>query len=163
LTEAQYSETWKMVISCILATDMSLHFVLVGQFEAMVKEKSFNKKNPDHHKLIANMLLKCADISNVVKVFPIAKHWADVLCEEFFTQGDVEKAKGLEVSPLMDRATVVTPQMQLGFINSICIPVFTLLTSFMPSHNHLLVTLKYNVAEWNKILQRAMNEKNPQK
>jgi hypothetical protein len=127
LNDKQHGELWKMLISCILATDMALHFVLIGQFEGIVQGKvPFNKENFDHKKLIASMILKCADISNVVKPFQIAKKWAEILCNEFFLQGDIERAKGLEVSPLMDRDSVVMPQMQLGFINSICFPIFSI-------------------------------------
>jgi hypothetical protein len=163
LTEQQYSELWKLMISSILATDMSLHFSLLGTFESLVvKEKSWTASNPEHRKLMANMLLKCADISNVVKPFHIAKRWAEVLCTEFFMQGDIEKAKGLDISPLMDRDTVIMPQMQLGFINSICVPIFSLLCNFLTELGPLLETLRDNIAEWNKILQKGLEGTPPQ-
>jgi hypothetical protein len=47
LDEQQYSEIWKTMISSILATDMSLHFALVGQFEQLVNG-TFDKENYDH-------------------------------------------------------------------------------------------------------------------
>eukprot|EP01116_Phalansterium_solitarium_P020028 TRINITY_DN5788_c0_g1_i1.p1 TRINITY_DN5788_c0_g1~~TRINITY_DN5788_c0_g1_i1.p1 ORF type:complete len:1275 (+),score=428.42 TRINITY_DN5788_c0_g1_i1:108-3932(+) len=156
LTDQQYSLVWKVMISSILATDMSLHFNLVGKFEALVDKGSFDVEELDHRKLLASMLLKCGDISNVCKPFGIARRWAEILCSEFFMQGDLEKAKGLELSPLMDRSNVVIPQMQLGFINLICAPLFKLLSTFMPDLVITLDTLKSNAAEWSKILQKGM-------
>jgi hypothetical protein len=60
----------------------------VGQFESLVHipNTSFTS---DQKKLLANILLKCADISNVVKPFHIAKRWAEILCNEFFIQGSI--------------------------------------------------------------------------
>ena len=40
--------------------------------------------------------MKTADLSNVCKPFPIAKYWASAITEEFFYQGDLEKAEGLD-------------------------------------------------------------------
>ena len=154
LDDQQYSEVWKLLISCILATDMALHFALVSQFETLIQNRP-SQLSYEQKKLVANMLLKCADISNVVKPFPIAKNWAEILCNEFFLQGDIEKAKGLEISPLMDRASVIMPQMQLGFINSICFPLFNMLVSFIPDLVVLTNTLKDNITEWNRILKQG--------
>jgi hypothetical protein len=157
LDEEQTSVLWKIMISSILSTDMSLHFALVSQFENVVsKEKNFDSENYEHRKLLANMLLKCADISNVIKPFPIAKRWAEIICQEFFMQGDMEKAKGLDISPLMDRNRVVIPQMQLGFINSICVPIYNLLVAFTDELEIVVKTLRENIEEWNQILQKGM-------
>ena len=42
-------------------------------------------------------LLKCADISNVAKPLPVAMEWAVAVSDEFFAQGDLERAQGIEV------------------------------------------------------------------
>jgi cAMP-specific phosphodiesterase 4 len=70
-------------------------------------------------------ILHCADISNPVKSWDIGKVWADLVCEEFFQQGDRERVEGLEVSPMMDRAIVNLPNMQLGFMEYIVAPLFS--------------------------------------
>ena len=44
-------------------------------------------------------LLKCADISNVAKPLPVAMEWAVAVSDEFFAQGDLERAQGIEVRP----------------------------------------------------------------
>jgi hypothetical protein len=150
------------MIQAILATDMSMHFSLLGKFEQLVKANPTNGLDKvttmETKKLLGCILLKCADISNVVKPFPIAKNWAEILCREFFMQGDIERSKGMDVSPLMDRDSVVMPQMQLGFINSICVPIYTLLSTLIPDLQITLNTLKDNITEWNKILQLGMNK-----
>ena len=47
--------------------------------------------------------LKCADVSHLA-ADPVLHHkWAVKLEEEMFRQGDLERAKNMAVSPLMDR------------------------------------------------------------
>ncbi len=163
LSEEQVSSLWKTLISAILSTDMSLHFHLVKEFESIVSvEKSFDASKQEHRKLLADMVLKCADISNVIKPFPIAKKWAEIICQEFFAQGDMERERGIAVSPLMNRQTVVIPQMQLGFINSICVPIFSLFSVFDNSLTTIPRNLKKNIEEWNLVLQQGMLEQQKQ-
>ena len=49
---------------------------------------------------------------------------------EFFDQGDVERARGLPVSPLCDRSQANVPSAQLGFIEFCVEPVFKPLSKF---------------------------------
>ncbi|PRP78206.1 3'5'-cyclic nucleotide phosphodiesterase family protein, partial [Planoprotostelium fungivorum] len=156
LSEEQMASLWKTMISAILSTDMSLHFHLVKEFETIVTEHSFDASRQEHRKLLSEMVLKCADISNVIKPFPIAMKWAEIICQEFFNQGDMERQRGVAVSPLMNRATVIIPQMQLGFINSICVPIFSLFSSFDNSLTNISKHLKNNIQEWNSVLQTGM-------
>jgi hypothetical protein len=44
--------------------------------------------------------------------------------EEFFQQGDKEKAAGMEVSPMCDREVGTKHDSQIGFINFIVKPAF---------------------------------------
>ena len=50
-------------------------------------------------------LVHAADISNPTRTFDIAYLWAKKVVQEFFDQGDKERALGLEISRLCDRNT----------------------------------------------------------
>ncbi|KAH7331498.1 hypothetical protein KP509_20G036700 [Ceratopteris richardii] len=60
--------------------------------------------------LLLKMIIKCADISNVVKPFFLSKRWAALLLTEWFRQGDSERKLGLPVSKNMDSANPVALQ-----------------------------------------------------
>jgi hypothetical protein len=51
--------------------------------------------------------------------------WVDRITEEFFKQGDREKALGLPLSPFMDRATPKIPKSQINFIEFVCAPAWS--------------------------------------
>jgi len=73
------------------------------------------------------LILHCADISNPAKPYHIHCKWTEMLLEEFFRQGDDEIKIGLPASPMMDRNTTLIPESQIGFMNVIVQPAFTVL------------------------------------
>ena len=77
-----------------------------------------------------NLLIHSADISNPTKIFDIYFDWAKLVVEEFWDQGDKEKK--LNLPCFCDREKVTIYQSQLGFINFIEIPYFSLLADLDP-------------------------------
>jgi hypothetical protein len=51
-------------------------------------------------------MVHAADIGNPSRPFDISKIWAIKVVTEFFSQGDKEKALGLDISMNCDRKTV---------------------------------------------------------
>ena len=72
---------------------------------------------------VMELFLHCADISNPYKPFHICSKWADLVSQEFFSQGDKERAAGIDVSPMMDRDTSNLFNMQMGFIEFVVSPL----------------------------------------
>ena len=52
-----------------------------------------------------NLLIHAADVSPPTRQFDLTRKWTYLLFDEFFEQGDREKAEELPVSMLCDRAT----------------------------------------------------------
>ena len=78
----------------------------------------------DEKAILLKLAVKCADIGNVCKGRATALAWTDRVIQEFYAQGDEERALGLEVSHLNDRHTANTPKNQLGFYNFIVRPMY---------------------------------------
>ncbi|XP_056155312.1 dual specificity calcium/calmodulin-dependent 3',5'-cyclic nucleotide phosphodiesterase 1C [Lampris incognitus] len=123
LSKDDWRELRALVIEMVLATDMSCHF---QQIKAM---KNFLQQPEAIDKPKAlSLLLHTADISHPAKQWNLHHRWTTSLLEEFFRQGDKEADLGLPFSPLCDRKSTMVAQSQIGFIDFIVEPTFTVLT-----------------------------------
>ena len=120
------SEFRKCVLGCILGTDMSNHFDFIKHFEESFPNlKSCVLELKQQEKIqLATALIKCSDISNVLRPFSIAKCWGLALLNEFFHQGDYEKILGLPPGPLNDRNTLKIGPAQYQFLTVVAAPLY---------------------------------------
>ena len=152
LSPSDNKRIWSLMIRLILATDMAHHFKLVKQMQEILDAGGLNLSDGEHRVLMMQMLLKVADISNVSRPFELADKWCDVLCEEFFRQGDNEKRQGIELtSPLNDRENSNKPKSQIGFYNFICIPLYQVVARAFPQLEVNLNSVKANLEVWKKL------------
>ncbi|KAI8618359.1 hypothetical protein BC830DRAFT_1061514 [Chytriomyces sp. MP71] len=124
LTKEEYKEFREMMIELVLATDLQAqHFSILGMFKNKVSlTNSFDPvKVHEDRTLLFKMMIKCADVSNPTKAWPIYERWTQRILDEFFNQGDAEKSLGIPVSPYYDRDTIYIPASQMGFIDFICV------------------------------------------
>ncbi|XP_067290547.1 dual specificity calcium/calmodulin-dependent 3',5'-cyclic nucleotide phosphodiesterase 1C isoform X1 [Pseudorasbora parva] len=126
LSKDDWRELRALVVEMVLATDMSCHF---QQIKAM---KNFLQQPEAIDKPKAlSLLLHTADISHPAKNWNMHHRWTTSLLEEFFRQGDKEAELGLSFSPLCDRKSTMVAQSQIGFIDFIVEPTFTVLTDMI--------------------------------
>lgn len=133
LEGTQFASFRSMCISLVLVTDMAQHFSFVELVKQKLEAGAMDFENKEDRLLAIKLILKCADINNPAKPLPVVKIWTERVMEEFFHQGDLEKAKGMDVSPLCDRATVSRAKSQMGFINFVVMPLFEVLCIMIPS------------------------------
>ncbi|XP_010779733.1 calcium/calmodulin-dependent 3',5'-cyclic nucleotide phosphodiesterase 1C-like, partial [Notothenia coriiceps] len=126
LSKDDWRELRALVVEMVLATDMSCHF---QQVKAM-KNSLQQPEGIDKPKALS-LLLHTADISHPAKSWDLHHRWTTSLLEEFFRQGDKESELGLPFSPLCDRKSTMVAQSQIGFIDFIVVPTFTVLTDMM--------------------------------
>lgn len=100
--------------------------------------------------LIAAALVKCSDISNVCRPFPIAKQWGHALLSEFLHQGDFERSLGLALGPLNDRSTLNVAEGQRGFLQKVAGPLYLAFAEQFPGIEPILTQLRLNYDEWGK-------------
>ncbi|TPX33902.1 hypothetical protein SmJEL517_g03294 [Synchytrium microbalum] len=151
------------IIELVLATDLGgQHYPILTTFKNKVGVSgSFDPKNSAEDRLLLfKMCIKCADVGNPTKSWHIYEQWTEKVLQEFFAQGDQEKAMGLPVSPYCDRDIVNIPACQIGFIEFICIPLYEAFDSFVPIPA-VLENLTSNRSHWVKLRdeQRPKEEK----
>jgi len=152
LTPEDWIKSRKLVVEMILETDMSKHFEILGRFKIRAFSLSdFNINNQDDKVQLLSMGLKCADIGHSAKTTDLHEKWTKLVCEEFFNQGDIEKAKHQPVSMYCDRDTTDIPKSQAGFLKNICIPLFEAWCNYLHSDSINLLVLeqiKRNHQNW---------------
>lgn len=118
LSQQDLTFAYRGLIDCVLATDMARHGEMLNNYINMVAKNEFDINDEAKRRMVMMMILKAGDISNVSKPFDISRQWAMAVTEEFYQQGDMEKARGVDVLPMFDRqANNELAKGQLGFIN----------------------------------------------
>ncbi|XP_035798324.1 cAMP-specific 3',5'-cyclic phosphodiesterase 4B-like isoform X5 [Amphiprion ocellaris] len=130
LTKKQRQTLRRMVIDMVLATDMSKHMSLLANLKTMVETKKVTSSGvllldnyTDRMQVLRNMV-HCADLSNPTKPLDLYRQWTDRIMDEFFHQGDRERERGMEISPMCDKHTASVERTQVGFIDYIVHPLW---------------------------------------
>ncbi|XP_060246374.1 dual specificity calcium/calmodulin-dependent 3',5'-cyclic nucleotide phosphodiesterase 1A isoform X2 [Meriones unguiculatus] len=123
LPKDDWRDLRNLVIEMVLATDMSGHFQQIKNIRSSLQQP----EGIDRSKTMS-LILHAADISHPAKKWKLHYRWTMSLMEEFFLQGDKEAELGIPFSPLCDRNSTMVAQSQIGFIDFIVEPTFTLLT-----------------------------------
>ncbi|XP_068160697.1 dual specificity calcium/calmodulin-dependent 3',5'-cyclic nucleotide phosphodiesterase 1A [Antennarius striatus] len=126
LTKDDWRELRTLVVEMVLATDMSCHFQQIKVMKTFLQQPEMIDKPK-----ALSLLLHTADISHPAKSWELHHRWTTSLLEEFFRQGDKEAELGLSFSPLCDRKSTMVAQSQIGFIDFIVEPTFTVLTEMI--------------------------------
>ncbi|XP_060033599.1 dual specificity calcium/calmodulin-dependent 3',5'-cyclic nucleotide phosphodiesterase 1A isoform X2 [Erinaceus europaeus] len=123
LSKDDWRDLRSLVIEMVLSTDMSGHFQQIKNIRNSLQQP----EGIDRAKTMS-LILHAADISHPAKTWNLHHRWTMALMEEFFLQGDKEAELGLPFSPLCDRKSTMVAQSQIGFIDFIVEPTFSLLT-----------------------------------
>ncbi|EIE22231.1 HD-domain/PDEase-like protein, partial [Coccomyxa subellipsoidea C-169] len=164
MDDARWRDMRKTIINAIIHTDMVHHFPMVAKLNAAAINANVRGteaagadagpgifKTPEDRHFMLALMLHCADISNAVKPIAIAQKWANRVLEEFFLQGDQERAQGLPVSPLMDRHTTSLAISQINFIEFVVAPLFHQVGRVFPELRATVQYLWENRRLWNEL------------
>lgn len=101
-----------------------------------------------------------SDLSASTKPWEIQVQTVSVIFEEFYQQGDAERAAGRTPISMMDRKQPdQQAASQVGFLTGICIPCYTLLFRLIPETKPLLDMCQKNLDKWKSIAEEVV-EKN---
>jgi GAF domain-containing protein len=146
---AEFKKMWTLIIQLILVTDMAKHFAFLKDANTKMDDGPLNMEEPNDRLVVLQLILKCGDVSNVSRPFELADKWCDVLCEEFFRQGDLEMAQGMEyTSPLNDREHLDKPKSQIGFYTFVCLPLYQTCARALPPLEVNCQQIGENLAVW---------------
>ncbi|KAL0117388.1 hypothetical protein PUN28_010311 [Cardiocondyla obscurior] len=126
LSPEDYSRVVKVLEEAILSTDLAVYFRKRGSFLSLARNGGYNWAFGDHRELLRGMLMTVCDLAAITKPWEVEKRVAELVSSEFFEQGDIER-QTLNITPIdiMNREKEdQLPMMQVGFIDSICLPIY---------------------------------------
>ncbi|CAM9907449.1 unnamed protein product, partial [Phaeothamnion confervicola] len=143
-------------VKCVLATDLAHSVAYASKFKQHCKER-LPFDSPNAQIMLLQMLLKAADVAHPAKPWDVHCRWSQLITEEFFRQGDLERREGLPISPLCDRAEVNLPKSQCNFIEFVVRPCLAPLAEYCGSGGVLWTDyLNTNFRAW-KVMQEQEN------
>eukprot|EP00928_Gymnodinium_smaydae_P024508 TRINITY_DN19811_c1_g1_i1.p1 TRINITY_DN19811_c1_g1~~TRINITY_DN19811_c1_g1_i1.p1 ORF type:complete len:886 (-),score=221.61 TRINITY_DN19811_c1_g1_i1:59-2716(-) len=164
LDKELYKEIRKGIIAVILHTDVTKHNEMVKDLGMLyqMNSEAFDDLNPGavisvdsqaNSQLALNCLLHGADVNNPMKPWELCEKLAQLMLDEFFAQGDLEKAKGMPVQMLNDREKVNRANSQIGFIEFLIAPFVEAKVLVFPQLDRLATNLGNNIQQWYKVWQ----------
>jgi hypothetical protein len=149
----------KGIINAILHTDVTKHNDMMKELAMLyqMNSEAFDESvmTPEvievlqsNQQLSINALLHGADVGNPMKPWELAHRLAYLCVDEFFAQGDLEKAAGIPVQMLNDRDKVNRPNSQIGFIEFVIAPLAEAIVHLFPPLDGQAFNLGENIQHW---------------
>lgn len=164
------------VIDMVLATDLKSHLPVITQFcfkfkaaktsasgdtSSQSRSRSSSQRSDrgasppcvstdaEERMLVLQMVIKLADLGHLAAHRAVHCRWVALLEEEYFRQGDVERARSMQVSPLMDRAKGKgVTHSQVGFFELVALPMVRAFTRVLPHSLPMRTAIENNHAYW---------------
>lgn len=152
-------EMRKIIVSCVMATDMSVHFELVEETKKIVAGGDSSFTDSQDQMFLCKLLVHSADLSNPVRPFHITQAWARRISAEFNLQIAMEQELDLPVLNFM-----ITPddkalcKNETGFASFVVAPMWRSLSGLFPGLLPLVRQLDSNLLSWKAILEKIMKE-----
>jgi len=141
LSAKDYAQVRKLVVELVLATDLGAHFDFLAQFKSSISSGTLDASADKlvqatpaagaNRLMIYKMALKCGDLGHSCKTLALHEKWTHRITEEFYRQGDEERKRSLPISPFMDRQKANLPQSQVGFLDFLVVPLFSVWVKFL--------------------------------
>ncbi|XP_011876138.1 PREDICTED: dual 3',5'-cyclic-AMP and -GMP phosphodiesterase 11 isoform X1 [Vollenhovia emeryi] len=155
LSPEEYSRVVKVLEEAILSTDLAIYFRKRGSFLNLAHSGSYNWAFGDHRELLRGMLMTVCDLAAITKPWDVEKRVAELVSSEFFEQGDIER-RTLNITPIdiMNREKEdQLPMMQVGFIDSICLPIYEAFANLSDKLVPLVDGVSMNKQHWLEIAE----------
>ncbi|XP_034254332.1 cGMP-specific 3',5'-cyclic phosphodiesterase-like, partial [Thrips palmi] len=152
-----YRAVMRTVENAILSTDLAMYFKKKDSFRELVDNGEFDWQSEPKKDLLCGMMMTACDVSAIAKPWEVQHKMAKLVADEFFDQGDLERMQ-LNQQPvaMMDRERKdELPQMQVGFIDVICLPLYKTLADTFPWIQPLYDGCSANRSHWQDLAEKV--------
>lgn len=152
ISDGDQMKIWSWIIEMILSTDISNHEKILRNVINVMNEGPINLSNEKHRIMAMTLLMKIANVANVLRPFDISSQWTDALLEEIWKQGDIERKMGFEITNPIEERNCDKEKLQIKFIEEMCIPMFQVVSRIFPELEINEKTAELNVNGWKERL-----------
>ncbi|XP_075975259.1 cAMP and cAMP-inhibited cGMP 3',5'-cyclic phosphodiesterase 10A-like [Anticarsia gemmatalis] len=138
----------------ILCTDLAVYFQIRAQLTPLLADHQFDWNDNAHRKMLKGILMTTSDLSGCCKPFGVSKVIAEAVYEEFYDQGDRERAMGYTPLSMMDRRRSINqPAEQIQFLSVVVLPCLLLLQNIFPNTNPLIDNCRKTQEAWHEEIE----------
>ncbi|CAH0683311.1 unnamed protein product [Spodoptera exigua] len=138
----------------ILCTDLAVYFQIRAQLTPLLAERVFDWTENSHRRMLKGILMTTSDLSGCCKPFGIAKAIAESVYEEFYAQGDRERAMGYTPLSMMDRRRSINqPAEQIQFLSVVVLPCLLMLQNVFPNTSPLTDNCRKTQEAWHEEIE----------
>ncbi|XP_045485466.1 cAMP and cAMP-inhibited cGMP 3',5'-cyclic phosphodiesterase 10A-like isoform X2 [Pieris rapae] len=135
----------------ILCTDLAVYFQVRSQITPLLTDCAFDWTNNSHRRMLKGILMTTSDLSGSCKPFGVAKAISEAVYEEFYNQGDKERALGYTPLSMMDRRRYLNqPPEQIQFLSVVVIPCLMIVQTVFPNTGPLLENCRKTQEAWHE-------------
>lgn len=152
----------KILAGIVLATDMSVHYQFIRDFQSLVDGREYHLDR--RRLLLCQAIIKCADISNPSRPPGVSHYWANALMAEWTYQASLEKRWSLPPSVTPSECPLDQVRGQIFFIGSYAKPLMDLVAQAVPEMEIFAYQCTTNLALWvarKDVLSSASAEDSP--
>ncbi|XP_052794219.1 cGMP-dependent 3',5'-cyclic phosphodiesterase-like isoform X4 [Mya arenaria] len=150
LSSKDYQTVLDLVRDIILATDLQHHFKIMKNLTEL-SNRGYDRTLVRDRKLLTCLLMTACDLSDQTRPWNNTKKVAALIYKEFFSQGDMEKARGWQPDQMYDREKAHIPAVQIGFLDFVVLPAFRVLEKIFPPMKECADSIKNNKDHWEQI------------
>ena len=152
LGSAMFKSIRKLILECILNTDMALHFKLISNMNQRlgdIEESPLGTRETDSESMSA-FLVHCSDLAHPTKNFNLFSKWSNLVCIEFSNQYEEEVRRGLPPTEFMKGLDepVAYYKNEIGFLTVVIKPLWECLNLWLSPTDDLLEQLNKNTQEY---------------
>lgn len=159
-----FEDMKKQLKHLILATDIARQNEYLTRFRDLTSSQDFSMANTEDRALVLQMALKCADLGNPCRPWLISRVWSNLICDEFYKMGQIERKLGIPLTPICQREKTSIAGIQADFFRFIVLPLLELWNKFLqsPLSSLLMSNFDHNYQRWqraNRIVQQLRRRK----
>ncbi|OHS95013.1 hypothetical protein TRFO_10718 [Tritrichomonas foetus] len=142
--------TNNLIIKLILSTDFFRHFELMHELKVRTNNEQFDWTDAENTLLLMKIFLKCADVGVIAKIPIVADKFKNIVCNEYFQHGPIDKPKDLIFKSKInrDRSHLDKDRSRRSVLNSVFAPMFRILQKIYQQLEDMNLCISENINKW---------------